>query len=263
MNIAVLVKTALDTSYLRIDPNTNKPLLDQIPLKISDIDRNAVEEAIRIKQAGIAKKITVFSMLTWGPIEKRTKEAQNALREVLAMGADEAYIIADQRGIGRGPQTTAKALAKAIKKYGDYKLVLCGEATIDMFSSEVPPRVAAELDYGLVTFARSLSINGENVKVERELDQYTEVIEAKLPLVISVTREINTPRLPTLLQIRLAVKKPINVIGFSDLELELDEPKVKYDFKGVQLTRKNIMIEYKSIDEAAEKLIEIIKKESK
>jgi electron transfer flavoprotein beta subunit len=260
LNIAILVKLAIDTSYIRLDPS-NRVLFDEIPLKVSDIDRNAVEEAIRLKQNGVAQKISSFSLLTWGASGKRVSEAQNLLREILAMGVDEAYLLADPRFNVYGHLYTARILAKMIRKAGDYSLVLAGEASIDGYSSQVPCRVAEELRYPCISFAKKIDIKNGSVFVERELEEYSESIKVGLPAVITVTREINVPRLPTLLQIRAAMKKPIQMISPSDLGL--DEMKKIHErvVEGVKIQRKNIMIEGKNVDEKVEKFLEAMARE--
>jgi len=259
MNIAVLVKLSVDTSYMRLDQN-NRVLFSEIPLKVSDIDRNAVEEALRIKQQGLANKISSFSVLTWGSSDKRVSEAQNLLREILAMGVDESYLYVDP-GFVYSHLYTAKILARMIRKAGDYSLILAGEASIDGYSSQVPCRVAEELGIPCVSYARRIEVKEGKVIVERELEDSVEVVGVKLPAVVSVTREINTPRLPTLLQIRAAMRKPVNIIKASDIGLEPMKKIHEFVAEGVKIQRKGVIIEGKTVDEKIEKLLEALAKE--
>jgi electron transfer flavoprotein beta subunit len=260
LNIAVLVKLAIDTSYIRLDPS-NRVLFDEIPLRVSDIDRNAVEEAVKMKQQGVAQKISSFSLLTWGATSKRVSETQNLLREILAMGVDEAYLMADPGFNIYSQLYTARILARMIKRGGDYSLILAGEASIDGYSSQVPCRVAEELGYPCVSYAKRIEVKDGSVVVERELEEYSEVVRAKLPAVITVTREINVPRLPTLLQIRAAMRKPIHMVTLA--ELGLGEMKRIHErvVEGIRIQRKNIIIEGRNVDEKVEKFLEAMARE--
>lgn len=260
MNIAVLVKVALDTSYIRVD-QSNRVLFDEIPMRISDIDRNAVEEALRIKQQGLASRVSTFTVLTWGSNPKRVSEAQNLLREVLAMGADEAYLFSDPGVTISSQLHTARILASMIRRSGDYSLILAGEASIDGYSSQVPCRVAEELGMPCVSYARRIELREGSIVVERDLEDYAEVVRTRLPAVVTVTREINVPRLPTLLQIRLAMKKPINMVSLKDLGMQEIMMIHGKTAEGVKMQRKNIMIEGRSVEEKIEKLLEALARE--
>lgn len=257
MNIAVLVKLAIDTGQLRFDPSTYRPLLDDIPLKISDIDRNALEEAQRLKSFGFSKIYSV-TVLTWGPITKRVQEAQSILREILALGADESILIADETTVGADSTYVARLISTAIKKIGNVSLVLAGEASIDRFTSQIPARVSAELGYSYAGFVRKIDFKGDRLIVERDLENFVEVAEVRMPAVIAVTREINTPRLPTLLQIRSAMKKPITIYKSSDLGVTSPVKTPAVSYEGVRVTRKNIIIEGKDMKEKVSKLVEYL-----
>ncbi|MGC9147904.1 MAG: electron transfer flavoprotein subunit beta/FixA family protein [Sulfolobales archaeon] len=256
-SIAVLVKLAIDTGQMRFDPSTNKPLLSDIPLKISDIDRNALEEANRLRQYGFNKVVSI-SVLTWGPYSKRLQEAQNLLREILALGADEAVLVADEKITDLDSYYTAKIIADVIKKIGDVRLILAGEATVDKFTSQVPARVASELDLPYVGFARKIDYKDGKLIIERDLENYLETVEVYLPAVISVTREINTPKLPTLMQIRAAMKKPLTIYKLQDLAITSLEQLVEKNYEGVKVSRKGLIIEGKDMNEKISKLIEYL-----
>ena len=128
MNIIVCAKYCIDVSEIKIDSSTKKPILQGIPKIVSDIDRSAVEEAIRIREKCGGKVTTV----TIGP-----PEAKEKIKPLLAMGADEAVLIA--RPEKEDYYITAKLLSEAIKKIGDYDIILCGEASIDLFSGQIGP----------------------------------------------------------------------------------------------------------------------------
>lgn len=150
-----LVKLALDTGQLRM--NESKVDIDATPLKISDIDRSAVEEAVRIKEK-VGGRARVIAVLKYGPLPKRQQEAESLLREALAMGADEAYLIVDNALVNSDQLLTAKAIAATVKKLGNYDLIIAGEATIDGYTSQVGSRVAAELGIPVISFVRELRL---------------------------------------------------------------------------------------------------------
>ncbi|MFN7104977.1 MAG: electron transfer flavoprotein subunit beta/FixA family protein [Pyrobaculum sp.] len=249
MKIAVLVKLALDTGQLRVRDTV---LTEETPLKISDIDRNAVEEATRLK--GRAYGVAV---LKWGPLPKRTQEAENVLREALAMGLEEAYLVADERLVNASHLATAKAIAAVVKKVGA-DLVLAGEATVDNYTGQIPARVATELGWPLLTYVRELKVEGGKVVAKRDLEDRIEVVEAPLPAVVSVTREINTPRIPTLLAIRAAMKKPVHKLTPADLGIE---PKVAVSYRPLVVQRKKVVIKDGTPEEKVEKLLQYLRQE--
>ncbi|MEM4578276.1 MAG: electron transfer flavoprotein subunit beta/FixA family protein [Pyrobaculum sp.] len=251
MKVAVLVKTSLDTAQLRIRDGV---LVEETPLKISDIDRNAVEEAVKLK--GQTYAVTV---LKWGPLQRRVQEAENVLREVLAMGLDEAYLVADEKLINASHLATAKAIAAVVKRVGA-DLVLAGEATVDNFSSQIPARVAAELGWPVVTYVRELKIEQGKLVAKRDLEDYIEVVEAPLPAVVSVTRELNQPRIPTLLAIRAAMKKPIHRLTLADLGVEVS-PQISVTYRPLAVQRKKIIIKDGTPEEKAEKLLQFLRQE--
>ncbi|MEM5827474.1 MAG: electron transfer flavoprotein subunit beta/FixA family protein, partial [Pyrobaculum sp.] len=220
----------------------------------SDIDRNAVEEAVKLK--GQAYAVTV---LKWGPLQRRVQEAENVLREVLAMGLDEAYLVADEKLINASHLATAKAIAAVVKRVGA-DLVLAGEATVDNFSSQIPARVAAELGWPVVTYVRELKIEQGKLVAKRDLEDYVEVVEAPLPAVVSVTRELNQPRIPTLLAIRAAMKKPIHRLTLADLGVEVS-PQISVTYRPLAVQRKKIIIKDGTPEEKAEKLLQFLRQE--
>ncbi|GAH17631.1 unnamed protein product, partial [marine sediment metagenome] len=135
MNIIVCAKQVVDVSEMKVDSSTKKPILQGVPQKISDIDKNAMEEAIKIKDKH-GGKITV---LTVGPAD-----AKERIKELLAMGADEGILIPYPDKYDYHVVSTL--LTEAIKKIGEYEIILCGEASIDLFSGQIGPRIAGLLN---------------------------------------------------------------------------------------------------------------------
>lgn len=206
----VCLKHSIDVAQLRVDSKTSTPLLEEAPKKISDFDKNALEEAIRIKEKH-GGKITIVTMAPW--------DLGEALREGLAMGADEAYALSDPAFEGSDSLCKAEIMARAIEKMGGGDLILCGEASIDGYSGQLGPRLAERLGLPQITYVRKMDLEGNKVVAERDLEDAYEVVEAEMPALVAVTKEINEPRLPTLLQILGASKKPITKWGASDLGL--------------------------------------------
>ena len=158
VRILVCIKQAVDVSQLKVDTATRRLITVDAPKKISDFDKNALEEAVRIREKLGGEIIT----LTVGP-----EDAKSTIREALAIGADKAYIVSDPSFEGSDTLATSLILAEAVKKLGAFDLILCGEASIDSFSAQVGPRLADRLNLPLVTYVRKLSLEGDVVMAER------------------------------------------------------------------------------------------------
>ena len=206
LKIIVCVKQVPDSTAIRIDPRTNTLIREGAASVINPFDENAVEEALRLRERH-GGSVTVISM---GP-----GQAKEALRETLAMGADRAVLISDPRFAGSDTYATSHTLAAAIRKIGEFDLIITGKQAFDGDTAQVGPGLAEQLGVGLAAYVRKIAVNegsterpghAENVTVERMTDEGYEVIEIGLPLVITVVKEINAPRLPNL-RGKLAAKK--------------------------------------------------------
>ena len=249
MNIIVCAKQVVDVSEIKVDSSTKKPILAGVPQKISDIDKNALEEAIKIKEKH-GGKITV---VTVGP-----SDAKERIKELLAMGADEGILVAPPPNADYS--VVSHILAGAIKKIGGYNIVLCGEASIDMFSGQMGPRVAGLLNIPQITYAQRVSVEKDKVVSERNLGDKAVTIESPYPVLITVTKEINQPRLPSLMQILASSSKPIHEWGASDVVSGKLEPKIKtIDIKGVSMARKNVIFK-DDLDQSVNKLVDELAK---
>ncbi len=187
-----------------------------IELIINPVDRNALEEALKIRQAQ-GGTVAVFSM---GPLS-----CLEHLREVLAMGADRAFLLSDRNFAGADTLATSKALAAGIKReMPDFDLVLCGSASIDSGTAQVGPQLAAHLGTAHLTEAFSISAGEQNcfqVKTAASHGHY--VIGLKSPVVISVTQQLNKPRIPTLFDIMTSCSKEIIALSSAELRLPKSE----------------------------------------
>jgi len=217
VQIVVCIKQVYDIGGLKVDPKTRSLVTERVERKISDFDKNALEEALRVreKQGGSVIVITLGS-----------STANDALREALNMGVDEAYLI-DAGDMGElDARVTANLLAAAVKRTGGFDLVICGEASVDMYAAQVGPRVAERLGIPLVSHARSVSVNGSIVTAERDLEDAYETVEAPMPLLLTVTKEINEPRIPKITMVIKASRKTAKVLNTRELGIPLS-PSVK------------------------------------
>jgi electron transfer flavoprotein beta subunit len=260
MKIGVLLKLALDTSQLKIDEN-GKPKIET-PLRISDIDKNALEEAIRLKEK-VGGKVIALSVIKWGPKNIREREIRELIKSVLAMGADEAYIVDDEKLYETDQSVTAFVLAEMVKRLGGFDIIFAGEGTIDGFSSQVPYRLAEILGIKSIGYARKIDIiNNTTFHIHCDYEDYIEIVEATPPMLITVTQEINTPRLPTITQILTASRKPFVKWTLNDLGiLNVINTMQVVDIKPLKVERKGVRIKGDTPREIAENLIQILSAE--
>ena len=245
MNIIVCAKQVVDVAEIKIDASTKKPILIGIPQKISDMDKNALEEAIKIKEKH-GGKITVVTV--------GAPDAKERIKELLAMGADEGVLISPPEHADY--HVIAHLLAGAIQKIGTYDIILCGEASIDMFSSQMGPRVAGLLNIPQITYAQTITVDQNKVIAERNLGEKAVSMESPFPVLITVTKESNTPRLPSLMAILSSSSKPIHEWPATGVSQEALIPKVKtMDVKGIPMQRKNIIYQ-DDLDSSVAKLVD-------
>ena len=190
MKIIVTVKQVPDTQEVKIDPKTGTLIRKGVPSIINPEDKNAIEEALRIKGSINDVEVTVLSM---GP-----PQAEIALREALAMGADRAILLSDRAFAGADTLATSYMLAMAIKKIKKYDLILCGRQAIDGDTGQVGPQLAEALGLPQAAYAEEISIQGDLVTVKSNFDHATRVIEMKMPALITVSNRINRPRFKTM-----------------------------------------------------------------
>ena len=212
MNIIVCVKQTYDLQQVRIRKETRQPVLENVPLTLGNIDKNALEEAVRVKEK-VGGKITAVSV---GP-----ESLEDTIKEALAMGADEAVLVTAPKLDSIESALSAALLAKAIGRAGPFDLILLGEGSTDNYSGQVGPRLAQLLDLPQVTFAKSLHIEGRTLKAVRSLEDCLEDVEVDLPALVTVVSEINEPRIPAVTQILKAGRKPKKVLTPEDLGIPI------------------------------------------
>lgn len=211
MNIAVLIKQVPEIDLVKVDEGANEVVLPSGPGIVNPMDEYAVEEALKLKEAQGGK----VSVISFG-----SERAESALRACLALGVDEAILIADPIFEKSDPQAVGKILAAGLKKLGEYDLVLAGKQAIDDDSAQVPAAVAGNLDLPQVMFVKKIdSVENSKAIVWRTTEEGYDIVEVTLPAVISVVKEINEPRLPSLKGKMMAKKTQITKWSASDIGL--------------------------------------------
>ncbi len=225
MHIVVCIKQVPDAKNVRIDPETCTLVRQGVESIVNPHDWYAVEAALRFRD-DFGGKVTA---LTMGP-----PQAEEALREVLALGVDEAVLLSDRDFAGADTWATSLTLARAINKLGPVDLVVCGKQAIDGDTAQVGPGVAAHLDQPYTTYARRLElVDGNRLRAERVTDKGYEVVQMSLPAVVTVLREIGDPRMPGLRHKMRAKKQEITVMGAKDLGLNPEEVGLRGSFTQV------------------------------
>jgi electron transfer flavoprotein beta subunit len=249
MNIIVCAKQVVDVAEIKLDSSTKKPILAGVPKKISDMDKNALEEAIKIKEKH-GGKITVLSV--------GAPDAKEQLKELLAMGADEGVLVPPPQSADY--YVVSHLLAGAIKKIGSFDIILCGEASIDMFSGQTGPRIAGILDIPQITYARVINVEKDKLTSERDLGDKSVTIESPFPVLLTVTKEINQPRLPSLMAILAASSNPLHEWPAAGVPGAALEPKLQtLDVKGIPSERKNIIYQ-DDLDQSVHRLVDELAK---
>lgn len=222
MNILVCIKQVPDTTEIKIDPIKKTLIRDGVPSIVNPFDAYALELAARIKDKDPSAKITLVCM---GP-----PQAQNALKECLAVGGDEAYLVSGREFGGSDTLATSYILSTAVKKLeetqGKFDIIFCGKQAIDGDTAQVGPEMAEHLDRPQVTYAVESEVDGNMVKVKKEVDDGFEIIGVKMPCLITVTKPSFDPRYPTIKSKMAANRKEIPTIAFADLESMIDSTRI-------------------------------------
>jgi electron transfer flavoprotein beta subunit len=234
-NCLVCYKWTLDEQDIKIKSEDLSLDSSRAKGKISDFDRNAIEEAALL----VEKLGGAVAALSYG-----TAAVKQSLKDVLSRGPEKSYWVADASAEQADATVTAAVLAAAIRKIGPFDLILLGEGSSDLFNQQTAPRVAALLGLPCLSFVNKLEVEGDVVKATRKLDDSVETVTVKTPVVISVLSEINKPRIPSLKQVLGAAKKPNQELTIAELGLTPEElaPKaVRTGVKGFVMQRKNII----------------------
>lgn len=217
MHIVVCIKYIPDPeaafSMFRID-EAEKKVIPASGLKhvVSPFDEQAIEAALRLREQHAGIRITVMTL--------GNELSRNALKHGLAMGADDGVLLDDHALDNGDSYTTALALTAALKKLGAVDLVLAGRQAADGDAGIVGAGIAELLGIPVVTFAKEVTVDGNTIRVERVLDDGTEIVETALPGVITVSNELGAPRAPSLRETMRAARKPVMVWKAGDLSLD-------------------------------------------
>lgn len=255
MKILVLIKYSLDVSEIKVDPTSRTLRLAGVPEKIGNIDRNAVEAGMRLKE----KLGGSLHVLCFGP-----EAARESFRDVLAMGVDDATLVVDPFGNQAEPGMVVQVLEAAVRKMGPFDLVLCGFASDDGYTYQVGPRLAERLDMALVSYARQVSVEGSLLKADRDLDDQMQTVSAALPALVSVAEEAFPPRRTTLMDAIKAKKKPVNIWTVDgDLGLSPDNLSQARGYEvsseaGIVIQRKQQVFNGQNLSEVADQVIDAL-----
>lgn len=215
MDIIVCIKQVPDTNEIKIDPVTNTLIREGVESIINPFDLYAIEEALRLKEE-YGGKVTAISM---GP-----PQVEKALREAVSLGVDEIMLLTDRKFAGADSWATSLVLAEAIKKIENYDLILFGQQAIDGDTAQVGPGVASHLGIPQTGFVRQIEeITDGKMIVQRLMEDGFDRIKVSLPAALTVVKEINVPRLPSLRGKRNAKKAELRTMNAEDLELNENE----------------------------------------
>lgn len=211
MNIIVCIKQVPDTNEVKLDPVTGTLIREGVPSIINPDDKAGLEAALRLKDK-YGAHVTVISM---GPAQ-----ADLALREALAMGADEAVLVTDRLFGGADTWATSSTLASAIRKL-DFDLIITGRQAIDGDTAQVGPQIAEHLGLANISYAEELELDGDSIVVKRQYEDRYHIIKAKLPCLITALSELNQPRYMKPGAIFDAYReKEVTVWGRADLDVD-------------------------------------------
>lgn len=221
MEILVCVKQVPDTAEVKIDPEKHTVIRAGVPNIFNPFDQNALEAALQLKDSQGAR-VTLLSM---GP-----PQAEDVLREGLAMGADDAYLLTDRKVGGSDTLATGYCLAQAVRKVAElqgieqFDIVLCGKQAIDGDTAQVGPQIATELGIPQITYAAEINVDGTTVRVKQQNEEGYIVTEAQFPVLITAVKELNEPRFPTIRGTMKAKKREIPHLSADDIKV--DETKI-------------------------------------
>ena len=256
MDIIVCLKQNVDMKQIRIKRDTREAVLDGLPLLFGDMDKNALEEAVRLKEKAGSGKVTALAL--------GSAKLKDTIKDALAAGADEAVILIDPLFNNLDARTKAQVLAKAIQKIGKFDVLMVGEGSTDNYSGQFGPRMSELLDLPALTYVNQLEFANGKIKATRNMEESFEVVESSLPALVVVTSGINEPRIPSLMQILKAARKPLQewnaaALGFTAAYLARNDVQVVSNLAPVEL-RKKIIFEGK-LEENVDNLVNNLIKE--
>lgn len=215
MNIIVCIKQVPGTMKVDIDPETGVLKREGIDSKMNPYDLFALETALKIKE----KLGGIITAITMGP-----PQAEAIIKEAYMMGVDDGYILSDRNFAGSDVLATSFTLSQGIENIGEYDLIICGKQTTDGDTAQVGSAIAEHLDIPHVTWVRAIEhVDETSIIVEQNMADSYEVVELNYPCLITVEKDINSPRLPSYRKMLQTKNKPINYLTINDLKVKSKE----------------------------------------
>lgn len=218
MKILVYIKQVPDTEDVAVDPKTGVLIREGVDSMMNPPDKHAVEAALQVKEA-YGGSVHVITM--------GIPSAEAILKEALAMGCDEAYLLTDRSLAGADTLATGYPLAKVAEKIGDFDLIFTGKHAVDAETAQTGPIMAEFLDIPQVTLVTGIEIQDGTAICQRSLPDCTETVQVTLPALITIAPEMNTPRYPSPINIMKALKKPRHTWNAEDIGADPDRIGIK------------------------------------
>lgn len=256
MRFLVCVKQVVDTSKMEVDPATGRLNRTGANSIMNPYDRHALEAALSLKDIH-GGTVTVITM---GP-----PQAEAVLLEAVAMGADEIYLLTDRAFGGADTLATSYTLSEAIRSLGSFDMIFCGEESIDSNTAQVGPQIAAMLGIPDISAAVGLVLDGQKAIVTRRTEEASEVIEASLPVLVTASAALNTPRYPSVMGVMKKWNIKAKIITAADLDadpgrigLKGSPTQVRRVRPAAPMKKENMRIEGKPAAEAAALLVQAL-----
>lgn len=256
MDIAVLIKQVPDTDEVKMDPEKGTMVRDGVGSIINPLDLNALQEALRLK-GETDGRVTAISM---GP-----SQAEEALREALALGADRAVLVTDRLFAGGDTWATARTLAAALEKTGPFDLILAGEKATDGETGQVGPEVAVMTGMPFSTYISAVELDGSRVTVRRTVEEGIQVQSLPTPCLLTVLHDLNEPAMPTLAGKMKARRGDVEKLTLADLDIPREQTGLKGSPTRVvkidrpQLTRSTETFSGKDLEKGLDRVVEILR----
>lgn len=262
MRIIVPIKQVPETNAVKMDETTGTMIRDNVEAIVNPLDLYAIETAIGLCEQYGGEVVSV----SMGP-----PKAESALKEAIAMGIDCGILVSDKAFAGSDTWATSYVLASAIRRLGDFDVVLCGERATDGDTGQVGPGIAGFLDLPVATYvSRIEGVNENDCRVHRLVEDGYEILDVELPAVLTVVKEVAEPRLPTLRGKQKARKTDVPVWSVEDLDVDADKlglngsPTRVVKIFRPKVVRQCRMLEAgdeASIETAAEQVVEFLKQQ--
>ena len=255
MNILVLIKCSLDVAEIKVDQQSSNLILEGVPLRLGDIDKNVVEAAVRLREKTDGK----ITAVSFGSLD--TKEL---FRDALAMGLDELYLVENATNDRIDAGAVAHILEAALLKLAPFDLILCGFASDDGYSFQVGPRLSERLGLPLISYTRQLEVDGDSIIALQDQDGFQRHVRTTLPAIVSIAEEAFQPRRITLMEALKAKKKPVTIwrvqedLGLVEADLFPGNSAELGMTRGVLISRKQQIIKGEKLGEIADQLINVL-----